>query len=94
MTFAMQEVYPPSRPYRSGTQRRRARQGRAATELGAGRSRKARAHSLDTKKELLATTVANWMKGQETERDRRENRTYLWRALCSTVYGIWQEFGL
>ena len=92
MTFAMQEVYPPSRPYRSGTQRRRARQGRAATELGAGRSRKARAHSLDTKKELLATTVANWMKGQETERDRRENRTYLWRALCSTVYGIWQEF--
>jgi Replication protein len=90
--IVMQERFAPSRPYRSGTQRRRARQGRAVPELGAVRSRKARAHSLDTRKELLATTVANWMKDQETEWDRRENRVRLWRVLCSTVYGIWQEF--
>jgi hypothetical protein len=89
--IVMREVAHPSRPYCLGTQRRRAPKG--ARTVGAGGRALAgrRAHSLDTDK-YLATTVAKWLKDQENEYDRYESALALWRRLCSTVYGIWQEF--
>ena len=90
MGVEMQVRYAPSRPYRLGTQRRRPL-GAAASELGASRSRKARPASLDTVKQL-STTVQEWMQGQENHYDRFVQRWSLWRTLCATVYGIWQDY--
>ncbi len=87
----MQARYAPSRPYRLGTQRRRPRQAAAASPQGATRPRTARPSSLDTEKHL-ATTVAKWMQLQSTPQDEYKKRYALWRRLCETVYGIWQDY--
>lgn len=87
----MQTRYAPSRPYRRGTQRRRPHQAAAASPQGASRSRGARPASLDTEKHL-AKTVANWMQEQENHQDKYQKRYALWRRLCATVYGIWQDY--
>ncbi len=89
-SLKMLELYPPSRPYRLGTRRRRPPQAVAASQPGASRPRKARPSSLDTENQL-AVTVKKWMQDQETEIDRTEIRKMLWRRLKDTVYGIWQE---
>ena len=86
----MVEVYPPSRPMCLGTQRRRPRNEGAASPVGASRPRVARPASLDTKKHP-ATTVAKWAQLQETPQDTYKKRYALWRRLCETVYGIWQD---
>ena len=89
--IAMQERYAPSRPYRLGTRPRRSPKGSRNDAAGGLALARRRAPSLDTDNHL-ATTVAMWLKEQETEGDRYENRYRLWRQLCATVYGIWQEF--
>ena len=57
---------------------------------GASRFAGSEAPSLDTEKQL-ATSVANWLKDQETPLDKYQNRVRLWRRLCATVYSIWQD---
>jgi hypothetical protein len=47
--------------------------------------------SLDTVKQQ-ATTVQEWMESQENHYDRYAQRYSLWRKLCATVYGIWQNY--
>lgn len=89
--FRMQESIPPSRPFRLGTHRRRAKARGLAAE-GAARSREARAGSLDTRKDLLETSVANWLKSQETEQDRYDLREALWRRTVAVVHGIYMDF--
>jgi len=88
--LTMVERQAPSRPSRLGTRRRRAHSARVSPEAGASRSRTLRAPSLDTRKQL-ATTAANWLKDQETPRDRSKQRERLWLQLKDTVYQIWQD---
>ena len=88
--IVFQERTAPSRPYRLGTRRRRPHQAAVVSEPGASRSREPRAPSLDTEKHL-ATSVANWLKDQETDWDIYQNRLRLWRQLLSTVHQIWQD---
>jgi hypothetical protein len=91
--LVMEERLAPSRPYRLGTRRRRAPQGRAALpEAGASCfGRKAKAPSLDTEK-LLATSVREWMGKKRTEEDIRAEQTVLQRQLNGTIYKIWQRY--
>jgi hypothetical protein len=88
--MTLQERYAPSRPYRRGTQRRRALQGERKDGAGGRALAGRRAHSLDTDN-LLATSVRSWLQDQETEWDRQESRERLWRRLKDTIYGIWQD---
>jgi len=91
MTLAMQERIAPSRPYRLGTHRRRAPQGRAASEVGASGLREAQPDSLDTRKYLQETSVQNWLKGLETPWDSYQSRVQLWRKVTATLYSVWQD---
>jgi hypothetical protein len=88
----MQERVSLSRPYRLGTRRRRAPQGHAALpEAGAPCfGRKAKAHSLDTEKQL-ATTVADMLASSRTEVDIRREQVALQRQLNGTIHAIWQN---
>lgn len=83
----MLECFPPSRPYRLGTHRRRAE--RAESAEGSSR-RRMPAPSLDTGKHL-ATTCENLLRDLETKGDKYEKKLKLWRRLTYTVYRIWQN---
>lgn len=88
--IVFQERVAPSRPSRLGTRRRRAPQGRAASEAGVSRPRQ-RAASLDTEKQL-ATTVFEWEQSQRTEADVYRAQALLHRQLEATVHAIWQKW--
>ena len=89
--FTFEQRVAPSRPYRLGTRRRKPRQGVSALpEAGASRSPERRAPSLDTGNHL-ATTCRNWLKEQETDFDKYQNRVRLWRQLLGTVHKLWQD---
>lgn len=88
----MEERFAPSRPTRLGTRRRRARNAPAASETGVPRSRTARAHSLDTRKLLLKTTVQELLESRKTDEDFRREQESLRRQLNGTVCDIWQRY--
>jgi hypothetical protein len=92
-SLTMEERLSPSRPYRLGTRRRRAPQGRAALpEAGASRfGRQAKAPSLDTEK-LLATSVREWLGSERTEADIRAEQIALQRQLGGTFHKLWQGY--
>jgi len=87
----MELRHPLSRAYRLGTRRRRAPKAHAVPEAGASRfGRKAKAHSLDTVKQL-ATTSREWLESQKTEDDYRKEQLALHHQLLGTVHEIWQR---
>lgn len=91
-TLEMERRVSPSRPYRLGTRRRRPRPAAVALpEAGASRfGRKAKAHSLDTEKQL-ATTVHEWAAEQRTEKDCRAEQISLQRRLNASIHKLWQD---
>lgn len=94
----MQTRHAPSRPYRSGSRRRHARQGHAAPEAGGARRGRATspAPSLDTKKYLATSdenpplSVSEWSRENESEMDRYRRQLHLHKELTRTVHRIWQ----
>lgn len=90
-SLTMQKRENPSRPFRLGTRRRRAPQGRAASGAGASRfGRKAKAPSLDTEKQL-ATSAFEWLDSTRTPEDQERERERIHRQLRRSVFEIWQS---
>ena len=87
-TLTMVERQAPSRPYRLGTRRRRAK--RDVSAVGASRSTERRAPSLDTEKQL-ATSVREWADSQATEYDYRANQLSIHKQLLRTIEKIWDR---
>jgi len=85
----MEERAGPSRPFRLGTRRRRAK--RAASEPGAPCLSGAKAHSLDTGKQL-ATSVQEWSDSQKTEKDYRAEQISLKSTLAGSIHFLWQRY--
>lgn len=97
MTVVKQRRFAPSRPFRSGTRRRRAvgreagSQPAAVAKPGASRSRGARPGSLDTDNQL-ATSDREWLDSTVTEEDRYRMQMALHRELLATYLKIFQKY--
>lgn len=86
----MEERFAPSRPIRLGTRRRALRKSARSSAEG-GLARAKRAASLDTDKQV-ETTVRDWMRAQETPRDRWHQKWSLHNQLSRSVRRIWQHY--
>jgi Replication protein/Transposase zinc-binding domain len=86
----MEERFAPSRPYRLGTRRRRARSARVLTAGGASRPRQ-RPASLDTEKQLQKT-VREWLRSEESEKSLYRRQLELHTELFCTYHKLWQDY--
>ena len=88
--YRMVKRTPPSRPYRLGTRRRKPARVSAPGDGGipAGRSRPP---SLDTSKQL-ATSIANWIKDQETPADEYRLQARYHTRLVSSFFSNFQWY--
>jgi len=93
IALKMQERHSPSRPTRLGTRRRRAAKPRVELpEAGASRLSGAKAPSLDTEKDLQATSVRDWAFDQRTAADERLEQLALQKQLLGSVHAVWQKW--
>lgn len=88
--YRMVKRHLPSRPYRLGSRRRRAKRT-VLSEGGPDAARNERPPSLDTSKQL-ATSVANWLKSTWTEADEYRLQARYHSRLCSSVFNLFQTF--